>query len=83
MMFIISFLLIKINTKLNAKVLEVADEDIIGSIFGTLGSLMTISVPVGSILIILIYNSISPNSAYYVSIISLLSGLFILLRSKK
>lgn len=83
LMFMVSFLLIKINTKLNAKVLEIADEDIIGSIFGTLGSLMTVSVPIGSILIILIYNSISPNMAYYVSIIALVIGMILLLRSKK
>jgi hypothetical protein len=45
-----------------------ADEDLVGTISGTLGSVTSIAVPVGSIGIVLVYNALSPALAYYLSL---------------
>lgn len=58
----------QMNPKLYANLMKVAAADELGSINGVLSALATISIPVGSVGIVLIYNAISPIAAYGVSL---------------
>ncbi|MFC6289255.1 MFS transporter [Levilactobacillus angrenensis] len=82
LMFAIAFGLGNMNPKLYAQVISLADQNIVGTIFGTVSSPVTIAAPLGSIGIVLIYNAISPSAAYWVSIIILLIGTGVLLLGK-
>lgn len=71
MMMISGFAVGQANPKLMAGLLKVADKDIVGSLSGLISSIAVIAVPIGSIGLVLIYNIVSPNMAYIVSIILL------------
>ena len=58
----------QMNPKLYANLMKIAAADELGSINGVLSALATISIPVGSVGIVLIYNAISPIAAYGVSL---------------
>jgi len=58
----------QMNPKLYANLMKVAAADELGSINGVLNALATISIPVGSVGIVLIYNAVSPIAAYRVSL---------------
>lgn len=58
----------QMNPKLYANLMKFAAADELGSINGVLTALATISIPVGSIGIVLIYNAVSPIAAYGVSL---------------
>lgn len=66
--FVMAFWMAKVNPKLSAQIIKMADEDLVGTISGTLGSVTSIAVPVGSIGIVLVYNALSPALAYYLSL---------------
>lgn len=82
LMFAIAFGLGNMNPKLYAQVISLADQNIVGTIFGTVSSLVTIAAPLGSVGIVLVYNAISPAAAYWASIIILLIGTAVLLLGK-
>ena len=82
-MFCMSFGMAKINPKLMAQIIKNSDEDMLGTISGTLNSLVTVAVPIGSIGLVLLYNAISPASAYYTAIVLLVGSLIILLGDKQ
>jgi len=54
----------------------------IGTVSGTLGSLVSVTIPIGSIGLVLLYNVVSPASAYYTSIGLLLISLLVLVVNK-
>lgn len=83
LMFAIAFGLGNMNPKLYAQVISIADQSLVGTIFGAVSSLVTVAAPVGSVGIVLIYNAISPAAAYWVSIVILLLGTGILLSDKR
>ncbi|MFC6202352.1 MFS transporter [Lactiplantibacillus nangangensis] len=58
----------QMNPQLYANLMKIAAADELGSINGVLSALATISIPVGSVGIVLIYNAISPIAAYGVSL---------------
>lgn len=58
----------QMNPKLYANLMKIAAADELGSINGVLTALATISIPVGSVGIVLIYNAVSPIAAYGVSL---------------
>lgn len=60
------------NPKIMASLLKVADADIVGSLSGLLDSLAVMSIPVGSIGLVLIYNLINSRTAYVVAIMLLI-----------
>jgi len=78
MMFLTSFSLAKINPKIMAEIMKMADDDMIGTVSGTLGSLVSVTIPIGSIGLVLLYNVVSPASSYYTSIGLLLISLLVL-----
>lgn len=82
LMFAIAFGLGNMNPKLYAQVISIADQNLVGTIFGTVSSLVTVAAPVGSVGIVLIYNAVSPAAAYWVSIVILVLGTVILLTGK-
>jgi Major Facilitator Superfamily. len=59
------------NPKLTAALLKTADEEIIGSLTGLMNTVSIISMPLGTIGIVLICNLINPALAYIVSMILL------------
>ncbi len=71
------------NPKLTASLLKVADEEIIGSLTGLMTTVSIISIPLGTIGLVLIYNIINPTSAYIVSMILLLVSISCLLIPQK
>ncbi|WP_125582560.1 MFS transporter [Levilactobacillus cerevisiae] len=82
LMFAIAFGLGNMNPKLYAQVISIADQSLVGTIFGTVSSLVTVAAPVGSVGIVLLYNAVSPAAAYWVSIAILVLGTVILLSGK-
>jgi len=82
MMFLTSFSLAKINPKIMAEIMKMSDDDMIGTVSGTLGSLVSVTIPIGSIGLVLLYNVVSPASSYYTSIGLLLISLLVLIISK-
>ena len=52
------------NPKLMASLLKVADQSIVGSLGGIINSLATISIPIGSVGLVLLDNIVSPEAAY-------------------
>jgi hypothetical protein len=71
------------NPKLTAALLKTADEEIIGSLTGLMNTVSIISMPLGAIGIVLIYNLINPTSAYIVSMILLALSAICLFLPKK
>jgi len=61
-----------------AEIMKMADDDMIGTVSGTLGSLVSVTIPIGSIGLVLLYNVVSPASSYYTSIGLLLISLLVL-----
>lgn len=59
------------NPKLTVDLLKTADEEIIGSLTGLMNTVSIISMPLGTIGIVLICNLINPALAYIVSMILL------------
>lgn len=82
LMFAIAFGLGNMNPKLYAQVISIADQSLVGTIFGTVSSLVTVAEPVGSVGIVLLYNAVSPAAAYWVSIAILVLGTVILLSGR-
>ena len=56
------------NPKLMASLLKVADGSIVGSLSGIINSLVTISMPIGSVGLVLLDNVVSPAAAYVAGI---------------
>ncbi|WFC01994.1 MFS transporter [Lactiplantibacillus pentosus] len=56
------------NPKLMASLLKVADGSIVGSLSGIINSLITISMPIGSVGLVLLDNVVSPAAAYVTGI---------------
>ncbi|KRK26705.1 integral membrane protein [Lactiplantibacillus pentosus DSM 20314] len=56
------------NPKLMASLLKVADGSIVGSLSGIINSLVTISMPIGSVGLVLLDNVVSPAAAYVTGI---------------
>lgn len=71
------------NPKIMASLLKVADADIVGSLSGLLDSLAVMSIPIGSIGLVLIYNLINSQTAYLVAIMLLIGCAFCLLLPNK
>lgn len=71
------------NPKIMASLLKVADADIVGSLSGLLDSLAVMSIPFGSIGLVLIYNLISAKAAYLVAITLLLGCVLCLILPNK
>ena len=71
------------NPKIMASLLKVADADIVGSLSGLLDSLAVMSIPIGSIGLVLIYNLINSHTAYLVAIMLLIGCAFCLLLPNK
>ncbi|CAJ1189283.1 hypothetical protein CPR19092_LGOLGGFK_01220 [Companilactobacillus paralimentarius] len=71
------------NPKLTAALLKTADEEIIGSLTGLMNTVSIISMPLGTIGIVLIYNLINPALAYIVSMILLALSAVCLFLPKK
>ncbi|WP_047999949.1 MFS transporter [Lactiplantibacillus herbarum] len=70
-MLIGGFCMGQANPKLMASLLKVADEQIVGSLSGVLNTLATLSIPIGSIGLVLIDNVVSAQAAYVVSMMIL------------
>nr|WP_125762375.1 hypothetical protein [Levilactobacillus mulengensis] len=81
--FLTSFGLAKLNPKLYAQIIEAADEKIVGTVVGTLGSLVTAAVPIGSVGLVVLYNSVSPDFAYLTAIALLIVGMTTLIFDKR
>jgi hypothetical protein len=56
------------NPKLMASLLKVADGSMVGSLSGIINSLVTISMPIGSVGLVLLDNVVSPAAAYVTGI---------------
>lgn len=83
-MGIAGFCMGQVNPKLNASLLRVADAEIVGSLQGLLTSLSAISLPIGSIGIVLVYNVVSSDAAYWLSIVLLMmSGSCLLIPTRQ
>ncbi|WP_412936854.1 hypothetical protein [Lactiplantibacillus plantarum] len=63
-MMIGGFCMGQANPKLMASLLKVADQSIVGSLGGIINSLATISIPIGSVGLVLLDNIVSPEAAY-------------------
>lgn len=63
-MMIGGFCMGQANPKLMASLLKVADRQIVGSLSGIINSLATISIPIGSIGLVLLANVVGPQAAY-------------------
>lgn len=72
-MLIGGFCMGQANPKLMASLLKVADEQIVGSLSGVLNTLATLSIPIGSIGLVLIDNVVSAQAAYAVSMVVLIA----------
>nr|WP_231103687.1 hypothetical protein [Lactiplantibacillus pentosus] len=62
------------NPKLMASLLKIADRSIVGSLSGIINSLVTISMPIGSVGLVLLDNVVSPEAAYVTGIGMLLAS---------
>lgn len=63
-MMIGGFCMGQANPKLMASLLKVADRQIVGSLSGIINSLATISIPIGSVGLVLLANVVGPQAAY-------------------
>lgn len=63
-MMIGGFCMGQANPKLVASLLKVADRQIVGSLSGIINSLATISIPIGSVGLVLLANVVGPQAAY-------------------
>lgn len=59
------------NPKLTAALLKVANPDIIGSLTGLMNTVCIISMPIGTIGIVLLYNVVNPAVSYLISMVLL------------
>ena len=59
------------NPKLTAALLKTAEPDIIGSLTGLMNTISIISMPLGTIGLVLLYNLVNPASSYIVSMVLL------------
>ncbi|GAB5055794.1 MFS transporter [Companilactobacillus alimentarius] len=73
----------QINPKLTASLLKNADSEIVGSLTGLMNTISIISMPLGAIVLVLIYNIINPETAYIISMILLLLSLLCLFLPQK
>lgn len=71
------------NPKLTAILLKTADPEIIGSLTGLMNTVSIISMPLGTIGIVLLYNLVDPASAYLTSMFLLLLSIGCLFLPKK
>jgi len=78
MLFCTSFGMAKINPKITSEIMKMADDSIIGTVSGTMSSMSSISIPIGSIGLVLLYNAVSPVSAYYTAMALLFISLITL-----
>lgn len=72
LMFTIAFIVGFLNPTLESKLIETTDPNIMGSMWGIIGTLATVSIPFGSVGLILIYNILSPQAMFIVSIMLML-----------
>lgn len=82
LMFIISFSLGKLNPKFSALIMHSTPSKYLGSIFGIIDSIITISSPIGSIFLISCYNILSEQLTFLIAILILCSSLLLLFRKK-
>lgn len=82
LMFIISFSLGKLNPKFSALIMNNTPSTYLGSIFGIIDSIVTISSPIGSIFLVSCYNILSEQLTFLLAILILCVSLFLLLRKK-
>lgn len=82
LMFIISFSLGKLNPKFSALIMNNTPSAYLGSIFGIIDSIITLSSPIGSIFLVSCYNILSEQFTFLLAIFILCVSLFLLLRKK-
>lgn len=78
LMFIVGFFIGFINPTIDSKLMENTDPSIMGSIWGIIGTLATVSIPFGSVGLILIYNAVSPQAMFIVAIVLMISAIILL-----
>lgn len=82
-MLIAGFGMGQMNPKLYANLMKVAEPEFLGSLTGVLNSLATLSVPIGSIGIVMIYNVVSSVAAEQISLgLLILSATCLLIPAK-
>lgn len=78
LMFIVGFFIGFINPTIDSKLMQNTDPAIMGSIWGIIGTLATVSIPFGSVGLILIYNAISPQAMFIIAIVLMIFAVVLL-----
>lgn len=82
LMFVIAFSLGKLNPKFSALIMNNTPAEYIGSIFGIIESIITVSSPLGSIFLVTCYNIFSEQFTFFVAILILSISFFVLIRKR-
>lgn len=82
-MFMTAFIIGFLNPTVDSRLMQNTDPSIMGSMWGIIGTLATISIPVGTVGLILIYNTVSPQIMFIVAITLMLLAIILLLLNIK
>lgn len=81
--FVADFIGGALNPILDSKLMQNTDPAIMGSMWGMIGTLATVSIPFGSVGLVLIYNAISPQAMFIVAIAFMLVAIALLMFNLK
>lgn len=83
LMFITAFINGFLNPTLDSKLMKNTDPSIMGSMWGIIGTLATVSIPFGTVGLVLIYNVVSPKAMFSVAIAVMLLAIILLMVNLK
>lgn len=83
LMFIVAFVIGFLNPTIDSKLMKNTDPSIMGSMWGIIGTLATVSIPFGTVGLILIYNTVSPQVMFITAISLMLLTIVLLILSVK
>lgn len=81
LMFIVAFVIGFLNPTIDSKLMKNTDPSIMGTMWGIIGTLATVSIPFGTVGLILIYNTVSPQVMFVAAITLMLLAIILLVLS--
>ena len=82
-MFTTAFITGFLNPTLDSKLMKNTDPSIMGSMWGIIGTLATVSIPFGTVGLVLIYNVVSPKAMFIVAIAVMVLAIALLIFNLK
>lgn len=83
LMFAVAFIIGFLNPTIDSKLMKNTDPAIMGSMWGIIGTLATVSIPFGTVGLVLIYNVVSPKAMFIVAIAVMLLAIALLMFNLK